>query len=221
MDDDSSDASWEVLKKIKEGRPDVTTVIRLAKNFGQHSATFCGFNYSKGNNVITLDDDLQCPTEEIPKLIKAMEESDAEQVYGIYKNKKHSFYRNLGSKSLKNVSGILGKPKDGSSFRLISKNIIQKILQHHQNFVFIDEILNWYTDYVSFTHVVHQKRKYKRSGYSHRKIWSLLANIMFYYTTAPLKLMVYGGMISSVFFFILSIYFILRKILLNVPLGYT
>jgi magnesium-transporting ATPase (P-type) len=69
--------------------------------------------------------------------------------------------------------------------------------------------------------VEHHKRKYKSSGYSHRKIWSLLANIMYYYTTAPLKLMIYGGLISSVFFFILSIFFVLKKILLNVPLGYT
>lgn len=221
VDDCSLDDSWEVLKKIKQDHPETLTAIRLAKNFGQHSATFCGFNFAKGNYIITIDDDLQCPPEEIPKLIKAMEERDSELVYGIYKKKKHSLYRNLGSKSIKNVSGLLGKPKDGSSFRLISKNIIQKILVHHQNFVFIDEILNWYTDYISFVLVEHHRRKYKSSGYSQRKIWSMFANIVFYYTTAPLKLMVYGGLISSVFFFILSIFFVLKKILLNVPLGYT
>ena len=221
VDDGSRDNSWEVLKKLKQEHPEKFTAIRLAKNFGQHSATFCGFNFAKGNFIITIDDDLQCPPEEIPKLIRAMEGRDSELVYGIFKNKKHSMYRNLGSKSLKNVSSILGKPKDGSSFRLISKNIIQKIIVHHQNFVFIDEILNWYTDYVSFTVVEHHKRKYKTSGYNNRKIWSMLANIMFYYTTAPLKLMVYGGMVSSMVFFVFSIYFILRKILMNVPLGYT
>jgi glycosyltransferase involved in cell wall biosynthesis len=221
VDDCSLDNSWDVLKKIKQEHPQTFTAIRLAKNFGQHSATFCGFNFAKGNYIITLDDDLQCPPEEIPKLIRAMEENDSELVYGIYKRKKHSLYRNLGSKSIKNVSSLLGKPKDGSSFRLISKNIIQKILVHHQNFVFIDEILNWYTDYISFVLVEHHRRKYKSSGYSHRKIWSMFANIVFYYTTAPLKLMVYGGLVSSVFFFILSIFFVLKKILLNVPLGYT
>ena len=221
VDDGSRDHSWEVLKKLKEEHPESMTAIRLAKNFGQHSATFCGFNFAKGNFVITLDDDLQCPPEEIPKLIKTMEESDAELVYGIYKNKRHSLYRNLGSKSLKNVSNMMGKAHEGSSYRLISKNVIQKIIVHHQNFVFIDEILQWYTDYIGYTIVEHHKRKYKSSGYSHRKIWSLLANIMYYYTTAPLKLMIYGGLISSVFFFILSVFFVLKKILLNVPLGYT
>jgi len=221
VDDGSNDKSWEVLQKIKEERSDITTAIRLAKNFGQHSATFCGFNFAKGNYIITIDDDLQCPPEEIPKLIEKLKGSDAELVYGIYGKKKHSMYRNLGSQSLKNVSGILGKQHEGSSFRLISTNIIQKIIVHHQNFVFIDEILHWYTDYVGFTFVEHHKRKYRSSGYSNKKIWGLLANIMYHYTMAPLKLMVYGGLISSVFFFALSIYFILRKILMNVPLGYT
>jgi polyisoprenyl-phosphate glycosyltransferase len=221
VDDGSLDRSWDVMKEIKEAHPENFTAIRLAKNFGQHNATFCGFNFAKGNYVITLDDDLQCPPEEIPKLINTMHETDAELVYGIYKKKKHSLYRNLGSKSLKSVSNLLGRPKEGTSFRLISKNIIEKIIVHHQNFVFIDEILHWYTDYISFTFVEHHKRKYRRSGYNRTKIWGMVANIMYYYTTAPLKLMVYGGMISSVIFFFFSIYFILRKLLMNVPLGYT
>jgi polyisoprenyl-phosphate glycosyltransferase len=221
VDDGSNDRSWEVLKKLKEKQPGVLTAIRLAKNFGQHSATFCGFNFAKGNFIITIDDDLQCPPEEIPRLIQTMEEADAELVYGISKKKRHSFLRNIGSESFKRSASILGSSKEGSSFRLISKNIIQKIIIHHQNFVFIDEILHWYTEYIALAAVEHHKRKYKSTGYSNKKIWGLFANILFYYTTAPLKLMVYGGLISSAFFFILSVIFVLKKIFLNVPLGYT
>jgi hypothetical protein len=92
---------------------------------------------------------------------------------------------------------------------------------HQQNFIFIDEILNWHTDYMRYTVVEHHKRKHKRSGYSSRKIWAMVGNIVYYYSTAPLKLMVYGGMISSVVFFLISLYFIYRKIVHNVPLGYT
>jgi undecaprenyl-phosphate 4-deoxy-4-formamido-L-arabinose transferase len=222
VDDGSRDSSWEVLKQLKEKQPNIVTAIRLAKNFGQHSATFCGFNFAKGNFIITIDDDLQCPPEEIPKLVRVLEEADAELVYGIYNKKKQSLLRNIGSESFKkSASLVVGSSKDGSSFRLISKNIIQKIIIHHQNFVFIDEILHWYTEYIALAFVEHHKRKYKSTGYSNRKIWGLVANLMYYYTTAPLKLMVYGGLISSVFFFILSVFFVLKKILLNVPLGYT
>jgi polyisoprenyl-phosphate glycosyltransferase len=221
IDDGSRDGSWQALKELKAQHQDKLTAIRLAKNFGQHSATFCGFNFAKGDFVITIDDDLQIPPEEIPKLMQAMEENDAELVYGIYRKKKHSYIRNLGSRSVKRISHVLGRPKEGSSFRLISSSIIQKIIIHHQNFVFIDEILHWYTDYVELVTVEHHSRKYRKSGYSTRRIWSLLANIMFYYTTVPLKVMVYGGLISSVFFFIFSLIFALKKILFNVPLGYT
>lgn len=221
VDDGSLDSSWEILKRLKEEHPSTITAIRLAKNFGQHSATFCGFNFAKGDFIITLDDDLQCPPEEIPKLIRRMEETDAELVYGIYEKKRHSWYRNYGSRNFKRVSSLLGRPKEGSSFRLISSNIIQKIIIHQQNFVFIDEILHWYTDYVSLVVVEHHPRKYQRSAYTTRKIWKLLANIMIYYTTVPLKLMVWGGLLSSALFFILSVIFVAKKIFFNVPLGYT
>ena len=221
VDDGSKDGSWETLKKLKEDFPEIVTAIRLAKNFGQHSATFCGFNFAKGDFIITLDDDLQCPPEEIPKLIRRMEETDAELVYGIYGKKRHSLFRNMGSRTIKKISSLLGRQKDGSSFRLISSNIIQKLIIHQQNFVFIDEILHWYTDFVAFTVVEHHPRKYSRSMYNTRKIWSLLANIMYYYTSLPLKLMVYGGLISSAFFLVLSVIFAAKKIFFNVPLGYT
>jgi undecaprenyl-phosphate 4-deoxy-4-formamido-L-arabinose transferase len=221
IDDGSQDGSWQVLQELKSAHPGPVTAIRLAKNFGQHSATFCGFNFAKGDYIITIDDDLQCPPEEIPSLIKRMEETDAELVYGVFDKKQHSVTRNIGSHTFKRVSSLMGRPKEGSSFRLISANIIQKLIIHHQNFVFIDEILHWYTDYVALTTVAHHPRKYKRSGYSPRKIWGLLANIMIYYTTIPLKLMIYGGLASSVFFFVLSLTFAAKKIFFNVPLGYT
>lgn len=221
VDDGSIDGSWEVLRKLKEEDPEITTIIRLAKNFGQHSATFCGFHFAKGEYIITLDDDLQCPPEEIPKLIKRLEETDAELVYGIYRKPKHNVFRNIGSRFFKRFSSILGRPEQGSSFRIISSGITQKILNYHQSFVFIDEILHWYTDYIAVVQVEHHPRKYKTSTYSTGKIWGLLTNITIYYTTIPLKLMVYGGLISSVFFFILSLIFIAKKIFLNVPLGYT
>jgi glycosyltransferase involved in cell wall biosynthesis len=221
VDDGSGDSSWEVLSRIKEASPGRVTAVRLAKNFGQHNATFCGFSFVRGRWVITLDDDLQHPPEEIPKLIAAREGSDADLVYGIYTKKEHSAVRNLGSKTLKRSSRIFGRPGEGSSFRLIDKAVVEKMLVHHQNFVFLDEILHWYTDSIAYARVRHDRRKVKKSGYTPRKIWSMMANIMVYYTAVPLKIMVYGGLASSVFFFILSLYFVAKKILLNVPLGYT
>ena len=221
IDDGSSDDSWTALKQIKAENPENVHAIRLSKNFGQHNATFCGFNFMTGNWLITLDDDLQNPPEEIPRLIQAREQSDADLVYGTYEKKQHSYARNLGSSYFKKTSRLLGRPGEGSAFRLISRDIVQKVLMHHQNFIFIDELLHWYTDSVVYVNVLHEKRKSKRSGYSTRKLWGLIANLMIYYTSVPLKIMTYGGFFSSAVFMVLSLIFAFKKILFNVPLGYT
>lgn len=221
VDDGSRDESWKLLQDIKRKDKRVTA-IRLNKNFGQHNATFCGFTFAKGSYMITIDDDLQIPPEEIGKLIDSMKEDEADLVYGLFKNKKHSTMRNLGSKYAKKSSRIwMGRPGEGSSFRLISRELTDKIVQHHQNFVFIDEILHWYTDNISYVEVEHKKREASKSGYSTFRLFNMVSNVVIYYTSIPLKLMVYGGFIASVVFLLVSIYYILLKIFFDVPLGYT
>ena len=221
VDDGSTDSSWQVLGKLKDSDPDHVTAVRLARNFGQHNATFCGFSFMKGRYLVTLDDDLQNPPEEITKLIEARDSFDADLVYGVYQDRKHSKVRNLGSKYFTKTSNLFGRKGQGSAFRLLSKEIVEKVLVHHQNFIFIEEVLQWYTDYVCYVVVEHHKRKVKKSGYTPRKIISLLANILIYYTAIPLKIMVYGGLFSSGVFFVMSVIFAFKKIFFNVPLGYT
>lgn len=221
VDDGSTDASWQVLERIKASDPDHVTAVKLAKNFGQHNATFCGFSFMKGKYLITLDDDLQNPPEEIRKLIEARDDFDADLVYGVYQDKKHSRMRNLGSKYFTKTSNFFGRKGQGSAFRLLSAELVNKVLVHHQNFIFIEEVLHWYTDDIGYVVVEHHPRKVKKSGYTPRKIISLLANILIYYTAIPLKIMVYGGLTSSAIFFVMSVIFAFKKIFFNVPLGYT
>jgi len=221
VDDGSTDSSWMVLGEIKRANPDRVTAIRLSKNFGQHNATFCGFNFMNGNWLITLDDDLQNPPEEIKALLDAREQADADLVYGIYEKKQHSYVRNMGSNYLKRTSRMLGRPGEGSSFRMISRDVVQNVLMHHQNFIFIDELLTWYTGNILYVPVKHEKRISRRSGYNTRKLWGLITNLMIYYTNVPLKIMTYGGFISSAIFMVLSFIFVIKKLFFNVPLGYT
>lgn len=221
VDDGSTDSSWTVLGEIKRANPDSVTAIRLSKNFGQHNATFCGFNFMNGNWLITLDDDLQNPPEEIKALLDAREQADADLVYGIYEKKQHSYVRNMGSNYLKRTSRMLGRPGEGSSFRMISRDVVQNVLMHHQNFIFIDELLTWYTGNILYVPVKHEKRISRRSGYNTRKLWGLITNLMIYYTNVPLKIMTYGGFISSAIFMVLSFIFVIKKLFFNVPLGYT
>jgi len=222
VDDGSSDNSWEVIAGIQSRNPEKVTAIRLARNFGQHNATLCGIAQADGTYLITMDDDLQNPPEEIPRMIAVMQAEDADIVYGIFNKKQHSLVRNLGSAILRGGSKMLFRTKgQGSSFRLMKSSLAKNLLNHQINFIYIDELFNWYTSHISFALVEHHKRPYQKSNYSPGSLINLLSNLVIYYTAFPLKLMVYGGLTSSIISFVVGVIYIYRKVMSDVPLGFT
>jgi glycosyltransferase involved in cell wall biosynthesis len=223
VDDYSTDASWHTLETIQKGNPDNVTAIRLTRNFGQHNATICGFAHASGSFIITIDDDLQNPPEEIIKLVDTMQSSDADLVYGIYGKKHHSMARNLGSSALKGWSRRIFKTRgNGSSFRLMKASLGKSLLNHQINFIYIDELFNWYTSNFAFVLVDHQKRPYQKSTYTSRSLFSMLSNLVIYYTAMPLRIMVYGGFSFALLSFATGLLFIYRKLMHNIPIqGFT
>lgn len=222
VDDFSLDDSWNVLLTLRNENPENIKLFRLAKNFGQHNATICGFHQAKGKYIVTIDDDLQQAPEDIPRLIEQRKQSGANVVYGI-PNGGHALYRKVGSnaykKSAKHLHGSFG---EGSSFRLIDRSLIQKLRQHQQQFNFIDEILYWYTNFIDCVPVSHSPRKYGKSAYSPRKLFSLANNNTLNYSDWPLKLMMYFGGIFSFVFILTGIYFIVKKLVFDVSVpGFT
>ena len=222
VEDYGIDHSWDVITKIKALNPDEVVAIKLAKNFGQHNAILCGLKHCHADLIITIDDDLQIPPEEITKLIDCFTKTDADLVYGHLIAKKHNFIRNLGSSIIKGISKKLNNaPGEGSSFKLISSELVDKILTHNQHFVYIDELLLWYTDNIEFADVEHRKRTGGKSGYNAFKLFNLATNLVIYYTAIPLRLMVMGGIAGSIFTLIFALYRIYRKMYHRVPMGYT
>jgi len=222
VEDGGKDNSWNIIKKLKQEFPDLIIAAKLNKNFGQHNATMCGFTFAKGDKIITIDDDLQNPPEEIRKLLNKYQENNSDITYGIYSKKQHNFARNVMSRTVKKSSKVFMKGSGkGSSFRMIDHKIVKKILDHNISFIFIDEVLQWYTDNISFVEVEHKKRKHNTSGYDSRKLFNLAADLTYYYTNIPLKLMVYGGLIISVLSFALAIKYVVQKLFYDVPAGYT
>jgi glycosyltransferase involved in cell wall biosynthesis len=98
VEDGSTDNSWDTLESLKKEYPENLSIIRLTKNYGQHNATLCGFEYASGDLIITIDDDLQVNPSEIKKLCSKYKESEADLIYGFYRKKHHSPFRNMGSK---------------------------------------------------------------------------------------------------------------------------
>jgi len=222
VEDGGSDGSWEVIKKIKSENPEKVKGIKLTRNFGQHNAVMCGFTHAQGNFIITIDDDLQIPPEEIVKLIDCYDRQKNDLVYGYFPKKQHSAVRNFGSKVIKKSTKVIYKaPGEGSSFRLMKRELVKSILAHCQEFMYVDEILLWYTTNIGFVEVEHRKRVYNTSQYTTFDLFRMAFKLLVTTTDIPLKVMVYGGFISSLITFIFGFYFIFRKIFFKVPPGYT
>ena len=222
VDDGSIDRSWEVLESLKEKNPGTVTAIQLSQNYGQHNATFCGFSFAKGDFMITIDDDLQNPPEEILKLIRRSEETNLDVIYGVYAKKQHSFARNVATGMVKTTSKLVSERSSKvSSFRLIKKSLIDKILSHNHHFIIIDEILGWYTSDIDYVPVDHLKRASGKSTYSPGKLFRFASNIIFHYTNLPLQIMIYGGLIVSIGTFYLGVQSMINKLFFDIPIGYT
>jgi glycosyltransferase involved in cell wall biosynthesis len=183
VDDGSIDNSYEKMEKVHSIDSRVK-IIKLDGNFGQQNALMCGFHYSTGDYVVTLDDDLQHPPEEIYKLKKKMDEG-YDVVYGIPIIKQHSGYRKMGSKVTNYLfNKICLKPKNIkiSSFRIIRKNVVKEIIKDKTSFVYISAITFKNTKRVSNVFVNHNLRSCGKSNYNFYKLLKLFIKLYLYYS---------------------------------------
>ncbi|HYG53386.1 MAG TPA: glycosyltransferase family 2 protein [Flavobacteriales bacterium] len=225
VDDCSKDNSWEIILQLKEKYPQHIKGVQLGKNAGQHMAIICGLNLTDGDLIVTMDDDLQHPPEEIPKLLTKWEETGYDVVYGLYNTSKgHGKARGMASNFVKKTSTKFSDNSfgNGSSFRLLSRKLIDKLIRYPQQFVFIDEIIYWYTTKVTGVQVRHEPRKAGKSNYNWFKLFRLYLHIVVHFTALPLQLMVWGGLIFSIISFLLGVFFIVKKMVSGVSVeGYT
>lgn len=220
--DGGSEGTWKKLLELKRADKEHVTAVRLARNFGQHAATLCGLGLAAGTFVVTIDDDLQTPPEAIAALLEKQAESGADLVYGLYPKKKHSWFRNLGSKVFKKVFRYLVNGfEDGSSFRLIHRNLVEEVSRFDYHHVFLDQILSWYTQDVAYQNVDHFKRKEGKSGYSTMKLIRMAMRIFFSYTDLPLKLMTWAGLFSSILSLVLGAFFVGQRLIVGAQVGFT
>jgi glycosyltransferase involved in cell wall biosynthesis len=223
VNDCSADESWQVIKELKSRYADRLTAVSLGKNSGQHKALLCGFQFANGQYVITIDDDLQFYPEDIPLLISRTRETNAELVYGYYQNgRKHSALRRQGSRFVAYIFEKFGNTKgQGSSYKLISKNVTDKVKDYNHSFTFLDEILSWHTSRIDYVEVRHAPRREGRSGYSIFKLIFITLNLFFGYTTIPLRFMTWFGLISFWVCLLFIGYFLYQKFTQGAQLGFT
>jgi undecaprenyl-phosphate 4-deoxy-4-formamido-L-arabinose transferase len=156
-------------------------------------------------------------------LIEKQKQTDADIVYGMYAKKHHSSVRNFGSMFVRKTSDNRSHNKGaGSSFRLIKHDLAKIMVEKHStHFLFLDAVLAWHTGNVETTAVEHHQRKAGKTGYSFSKLLSIYIDILYYYSTKPLKVITVGGLFFSIVTFLFGLRFIYNKIVNDVPLGYT
>lgn len=220
--DGGVESAWKALIKLKKAHPERVTAIRLARNFGQHNATLCGFSFARAKQIVTIDDDLQTPPEAIADLLARQEETGADVVYGVYPRQRHGLFRNLASKAFKKMYRYLAKGlENGSSFRLISQTLAEDIQRLNHTHVFIDQMLSWYTEDFAFVEVTHSKRANGKSGYTTGKLFRMAFNVFISHTDLPLRLVTLTGFFASLLSIVLGTAFIIQRVMVGAQIGFT
>ena len=213
VDDGSKDRSWEVMKALR-AKDDRVKIFQMARNFGQHPALLCGFHYVKGDFVITMDDDLQHPPEEIPKLIKVMNErDDVDVILARYEGRKHNIIRKIGTRiSVSMTSKMLGKDPDLeiTSFRLMRRFIVDAIMDTSIHLPQIGNLLVMSSNRIINVDVHHAERAYGKSGYTMKE---LVKELLYDITTnsiLPLIIVRNIGILTFFVSMVLGLFYLIR-----------
>jgi glycosyltransferase involved in cell wall biosynthesis len=205
VNDGSSDNSWVVMAECARANSHIVA-LNLLRNYGQHNANLAGLREATGDYVITMDDDLQNPPDQIRVLIdEAMKGRDV--VFGAFETKKAPFYRRLGSGMIGRINRrVFGQPVDlvVSNFRILRRDVVDRICASRTAYPYITGQALMYSSNRSNVPVRHDKARTGKSRYSMSRIIRLVLTILFSYSLFPLRLAAAGGFIFSILSFLIG-----------------
>lgn len=212
VNDGSTDETWQTITDLSKQHEQIFG-IDLTRNFGQQSAVLCGFHYSKGEYVVTLDDDLQHKPENILHLYEHLLAHDLDLVIASLAEKQHGVIRSIGTKLVQRLSNhILGTPKDFkfSSFRVMKQYVAKNALQFNVANPVVGFLVLKTTNKFANYEIQHDARKYGKSNY---RTWDLInycLTMMLDYSTIPLKAVGYLGVVIALLSFFASIFYFIK-----------
>jgi undecaprenyl-phosphate 4-deoxy-4-formamido-L-arabinose transferase len=159
------------------------------RNYGQHNALLCGIREARYDILITLDDDLQNPPEEIPKLIEKLHEG-YDVVYGVAMKQQHGFWRNAASVLTKlALQSAVGAEtaRKVSSYRVFHTQVRDVFADYQSPHVLIDVLLTWGTTRFAAVSVQQEARQCGSSNYNFLKLMTHAINMVTGFTTLPLR----------------------------------
>jgi undecaprenyl-phosphate 4-deoxy-4-formamido-L-arabinose transferase len=207
VEDNGGDDSWSVIEQLAE-RDGHVHGIRMSRNYGQHNALLCGIRAARYEIIVTLDDDLQNPPEEIGKLV-ALLERGADVVYGTPATEQHGFLRDQGSRITKlALQSAMGADtaRNVSAFRAFHTRLRDAFATYRGPYVSIDVLLTWGTTRFSHVSVRHEPRAVGTSNYTFRKLVTHAFNMMTGFSTLPLQIASVIGFLFTLFGFLILVY---------------
>jgi undecaprenyl-phosphate 4-deoxy-4-formamido-L-arabinose transferase len=218
VDDGSPDEAWEILSQLQAEHPEQIVAVQLMRNFGQHNALMCGFRTARGRLVVTMDDDLQNPPEEIPKLVATMLEGNFDLVYGNpHGAKRQASWRNLGSLVINAFyRKVFHSSIPISSFRIIRRELLEAIFSYNLNYTFVDGLLAWNTQRIGEVTVEHHPRAVGRSNYSLARLLILTLNLFTNFSLIPLQVVSAIGFWAAIAGFLTALVFLLLYLISSI-----
>lgn len=214
VEDCGGDKSWNVIQELAEADPRVRGM-QLGRNYGQHNALLCGIRAARGRTIVTLDDDLQNPPEEIPSLLAKLAEG-YDVVYGAPEDETHGFLRNQASRITKlALQGAMGADtaRKVSAFRAFRTRLREAFESYRSPTVNIDVLLTWGTHRFTSVKVRQDKRTIGVSGYTTRKLINHAINMMTGFSTLPLQMASVLGLIFGSLGFLVLAYVLIRYLI--------
>ncbi len=200
VNDGSPDNSAAVCQEIVRRATIPVVYIEHMRNYGEHNAVMTGLRHVRGRYVITMDDDLQNPPEEVTRLYDHARLGGWDVVYTRYAEKKHAVWRNLGSRFANKVADwLLDKPRGLylSSFRCMSEGVVRNVTRYAGPYPYIDGLIMQVTQRIDSIEVRHLPRAEGRSNYTMRRLVRLWLNLATSFSLAPLRMAMLAGAVMA------------------------
>jgi len=200
VNDGSPDQSWNVISELAQTYPWVRG-INLMRNYGQHNATLCGIREARYEVIVVMDDDLQNPPREIPKLLKKLEEG-YDVVYGVARKRQQVWWKNVASVVVKRaISYVMGlrTVRDIGAFKAFRAGLRKSFANFNSPDVLVDVLLSWGTSRFASVPVDEAPRTVGKSNYNFFKLIKVSLLVLTSYTTIPLRFASIIGFLFTLF----------------------
>ncbi len=224
VNDGSEDETEAVCANLAEKFPQTVVFVHLSRNFGEHNAVLAGFKQARGRYIAVLDDDGQNPPEEVKRMLDELKRKNYDVVYGHYIEKKHSWFRNAGSRFNDRIATLmLHKPSDLylSSFKVMNRFVVNEIIKYHGPYPYTDGLIYRVTRNIGQIPVEHRASESGPSRYTFRKLIRLWLNMFLNFSIKPLRLSIYVGLLTSCLSVVALIVILIDRLWItpNVTLG--